>query len=136
MRTMLLSTLALLFTVLASPAAAQGFRNPHAVLFDVLCDLNDDGSLESSFQVVTFLNATGTARDVASQATFTAMSGIATGTLNGEVIFVSEIPARRGQGLRTVACEATSTLIDEEGNVLVLTITDARFLMTPPAAPH
>ena len=115
--------------------AAQEFNNPFSVVFDVSCDFDEDGLFESSFEVSTFLNPTGTGRDLASQSTFTAMSGIAQGTLNGETIFVTEIPERRGRGLRTVACEAAATLIDADGNVLVLTITDATFLVTPPGRP-
>lgn len=116
---------------LAAAASAQEL-NPHAVEFDVSCDQDDDGIFETLFQVVTFLNATGTAHDLGSHATLTTMSGVATGTLNGEVIFVTEIPERPGRGLRTVACEASATIVDEEGNILVLEITDAQFLITPP----
>ena len=129
------STRVLLLTIcfgwLAAAASAQEL-NPHSVEFDVSCDQDDDGTFESLFRVITFLNATGTAHDLGSNATLTTMSGIATGTLNGEIIFVSEIPERPGRGLRTVACEASATIVDEEGNVLFLEITDAQFLITPP----
>ena len=131
MRSTRVLVLTISFGWLAAAASAQEL-NPHAVEFDVSCDQDDDGTFETLFQVVTFLNATGTAHDLGPNATLTTMSGTATGTLNGEVIFVTEIPERPGRGLRTVACEASATIVDEEGNVLVLEITDAQFLITPP----
>lgn len=136
MRTLVTGILGVVVLVAFAPAVwAQGFNNPYAVVFDVVCDLDDDGEKETFLEVLTFLNATGTGRVVDSQQTLTLMGGTVTGTFNGEVIFVTEIPERPGNGLRTVMCDATATIVDDDGNVLEITIADAPSLLTPPGTP-
>ena len=135
MRKAVIGVLVAVLLASAPSAWAQGINNPHSVVFDVVCDLDDDGGKEAFLEVLTFLNATGTGRVVDSQQTLTLMGGTATGTFNGEVIFATEIPERPGNGLRTVLCDASARIVDEEGNFLELIITDAPSLLTPPGAP-
>lgn len=108
MRSVAVTSIGLLLSIvsLQGRAAADEFNNPQSAVFDIACDLDGDGSLESAFLVSTFLNETRTSRDLASNSVFQLVAGVGTIFVNGEVVFTREFRARPGKGLNTVSCDA------------------------------
>jgi hypothetical protein len=115
--------LVVLWLTVAS-AAADPVKHPSARTFTVTCTT---GGGEMTFEVV----GTGAAgHDLGSNSNAVLLAGTSTTFVNGvetnQVVF-----DHRGVGTKTVPCTATSEFLDEEGNTVVIEITDALIHLTP-----
>ena len=115
--------LVLLWLMVAS-AAADPVKHPNARTYTVTCTT---GGGETTFDVV----GTGAAgHDFGSNSIAVLLSGTTTTFVNGvetnQVVF-----DHPGVGTKTVPCTATTEFLDEEGNTVVIEITDAQIHLTP-----
>jgi len=137
-RNVVIASIGVLLSIVSirGSAAADEFNNPQSAVFDISCDLDGDGSLESAFVISTFLNETRTSRDLASNSVFQLVAGVGTILVNGEIVFTREFRERPGRGLNTVSCEATTSFTDPLGNEVVITVTEAEIMIAPPRSPQ
>ncbi len=115
--------LVLLWLMVAS-AAADPVKHPNAGTYTVTCTT---GGGEITFEVV----GTGAAgHDFGSNSNAVLLAGTTTTFVNGvqtnQVVF-----DHPGVGTKTVPCAARREFLDEEGNTVVIEITDALVHLTP-----
>jgi hypothetical protein len=130
----LLATVALVATIPPSVSAesAAGTSNRWTIVFDVACDMDGDGSQETSLQVATFVNGTSTGHVLGTTSQANVLAGVATISVGDEVRQVV-FPHRAGVGLDGVDCVAVGSYVQPDGVVVHIAIAELVLLITPQA---
>jgi hypothetical protein len=129
-RSLLAAVVLLAFSAPTAAAAAE-LSNPWTIVFDVECDLDGNGTLETSFQVASLLNGTSTGRILGTTSQANVLAGTATLRIGGEVVGITVFPTRPGAGLNGASCVAAGSFIGPGGGTVDITIAGLRLQITP-----
>jgi hypothetical protein len=113
-----------LLSFMVASAAADPVKHPNARTFTVTCTTSGG---EITFDVV----GTGAAgHDLGSNSNAVLLAGTTTTFVNG-VQTNQDMFDHPGVGTKTVPCAARTEFLDEDGNTVVIEITDALVNLTP-----